>query len=97
MEHLNIEIQLPITIYIDNIGDIYMARNNSKEGATRHVNYRYNYCREVHGKLVELYFVKSEDNEVDILTKNAKKDEHERDSKKLITNIPKELLVVLGF
>ena len=97
MEHLNIEIQLPITIYIDNIGAIYMARNNSKGRATRHVNYRYNYCREVHGKLVELSFVKSEDNEADILTKNATKDEHERHSKKLVTNIPKELLVNLDF
>jgi hypothetical protein len=54
LEHVNIQVELPIKIYIDNIGAIYMARNNAKGGATRHVNYRYNYCREVHGKLISV-------------------------------------------
>ncbi len=75
-DHLNIQVQLPIKIHIDNVGAIFMARNNAKGGATRHVNYRYNYCREVHGKLVETIFIKTHDNEADILTKNATKAEN---------------------
>jgi hypothetical protein len=37
-------------------------------------------------------FVKSEDNEADILTKNPTKVEHEKHSKKLVDKIPEELL-----
>ena len=95
LEHLNVLVELPVKVYIDNIGAIYMARNNAKSGATRHVNYRYNFCREVHGKLIELIFVKSEDNEADIMTKNATKDELQKHAAKLVTNIPKELLINL--
>ena len=39
LEHVGIQVELPTKAYIDNIGAIYMARNNAKGGATRHVNY----------------------------------------------------------
>ncbi len=94
-DHLNIHVQLPIKIHIDNVGAIFMARNNAKGGATRHVNYRYNYSREVHGKLIETVFIKTQDNEADILTKNATKAEFDRHACKLVTTIPKELLANL--
>jgi uncharacterized protein (DUF1697 family) len=58
---------------------------------TRHVNHRYNYCREVHGSLIELIFVRSEENEADILTKNPTKEEHERHAKKWVSKVPNEL------
>ena len=88
LEHMHIYIELPVDIYMDNIGAIYMARNNKGGTGTRHVNIRYNYCREVHGKLIRLIFVKSSENEADILTKNPTKAEHERHSAKLIGMVP---------
>jgi uncharacterized protein (DUF1697 family) len=69
-----------------------MARNNASGPGTRHVNHRYNYCREVHGSLIELIFVRSEENEADILTKNPTKEEHEKHVKKWVSKVPNELL-----
>ena len=94
MESLRIDIKLPVRVYVDNVGAIHMARNNISSTATRHVNYRINFTREVHGRMVELFFVRSEENEADILTKNATAHEHEKHSKKLVGEIPNHLLPV---
>ena len=82
LETLNIMVKLPVKVYIDNMGVIHMARNNISSAATRHVNYRYHYTREVHGRLVKLFYVRSENNESDILTKNAMAQEHAKHSPK---------------
>ena len=71
---------------------IHIARNNTGGVGSRHVNYRYNFCREVHGTLIQLHFVRSEDNEADILTKNPTKAEHEKHATKFVSAIPDYLL-----
>ena len=92
LELMHIPVELPVKIFIDNVGAIYMARNNASGPGTRHVNYRYHYCREVHGSLIELIFVKSEENEADILTKNPTKKEQEKHVGKWVSKVPSELL-----
>jgi len=92
LELIGVQIELPVRIYIDNVGAIYMARNNASGPGTRHVNYRYHYCRELHGTLIELIFVKSEENEADILTKNPTNQEHEKHAVKWVSEVPLELL-----
>ena len=92
MEFIQIQIELPVRIFIDNVGAIYMARNNSGGPGTRHVNYRYHYCREVHGTMVELVFIRSEANEADILTKNPTKQEHDQHASKWVEEVPEEIL-----
>lgn len=77
LEFLHIGVVLPVEVFIDNIGEIFMARNNSGSKNTRHVNMRYFYCQEVHGKMIRLTFVRSEMNEAGILTKNATNTEHQ--------------------
>ena len=58
------------------------------------MNIRIHFVRELHGDgTVELFFVKSEDNEADILTKNATRAEHERHSPKLVEEVPDSLRV----
>ena len=91
LEHIGIKVELPVKIFIDNIGAIYMARNNRSSLATKHINMRYHFCREVHGTLIEFVFVHSEDNEADILTKNATNVEHCRHAPKLVDEVPEEL------
>ena len=49
----------------------------------------------MHSKLVETVFVKTQDNEADILTKNTTKAEFEKHVQKLVVSIPKELLANL--
>ena len=76
---------------MNNIKAIFMARNNSSGTGTRHINMRYHYCREVHGKLINLIFVKSADNEADLMTKNPTSAEHKRHAPKLVTEVPDDL------
>ena len=92
LEHLNIEVELPVKVYVDNVGAIYMTRNNSGNAGTKHVNYRMHFVREVHGRLVELIFVRSEDNEADIMTKNMNQKEQDKHVPKLVSKIPKSLI-----
>ena len=92
LETLGIVVELPINVYMDNIGAIQMARNNQSGTATRHINFRYYYCREVHGTLIRLIFVRSEENESDILTKNSTKQEFEHHAPKLIEEVPLHLI-----
>ena len=44
LELLEIKVQLPIKLFIYNIGAIFMARNNASGPGTRHVNFRYHFC-----------------------------------------------------
>ena len=96
LEHLNIEVELPVKIYVDNIGAIHMARNNCNSKGTRLVNIRYHFCREVHGTLIVLIFVRSEDNEANIMTKNATKAENECCTMILVDEVPDFLINAEG-
>jgi len=91
LESLDIEVRLPMKIYIDNIGAIQMVRNNISNTGTRHMNIKLHFVRDLHGKVVEYEFVRSENNIADILTKNATKAEHERHAPKMIGEVPKVL------
>ena len=73
---------------MDNIGAIQLVRNNVGGAGTRHVNVRYHYVRELHEKVIELVFVRSDQNDSDILTKNPTRVEFERHGKKLVAEVP---------
>ena len=88
---MKIDVELPVDIYIDNIGAIYMAQNNTSGKGTRHVNMRFHYCREVNGTLIWTNFVKSADNEADLMTKNPTKAEHDCYALKLVASVPNTL------
>ena len=91
LEEIGIDVELPIRIHIDNMGAIFMARNNLKSAGTRHVNIRYHFVRELHGDVIEFVYVKSEDNTADILTKNPMAAEHEKHASKLVMEVPESL------
>ena len=48
--------------------------------------------KELHGEVIEMYFVKADDNESDMLTKNATQQEFEKHSPHLVAEEPPELL-----
>jgi len=72
------ELRMPIT-YIplcgDNQGAIFNATNTVTEKCTKHMDIHFHYIREVveQGKVC-LYFVKTDDNPADMLTKNLARD-----------------------
>ena len=75
-------MKTPIPIFVDSTGAIQMVRNNIGTNGVRHVNVRYHYVREFHGEVVVMVCVRLEENEADMMTKNAMKDEFERHSPK---------------
>ena len=69
---MNIEVQLPITVHVDNVGAIWQSNNRTTSDRTKHIDIRTSFVKKYHedGKII-INFVKSEDNEADIITKNT--------------------------
>ena len=69
---MNIEVELPITVYVDNVGPMWLSNNRTTSDRTKHIDIRTSFVKEYQedGKIINK-FVKSEDNEADIFTKNT--------------------------
>ena len=72
LQTMNIEVKLPITVYVDNVGAIWLCNNRTTSNRTKHIDIRTSFVQEYQedGKII-IKFVKSEDNEADIFTKNT--------------------------
>ncbi|KAL7563774.1 hypothetical protein ACA910_020458 [Epithemia clementina (nom. ined.)] len=85
LESMNIELKLPITVYVDNIGAIWLTENQSTSECTKHIDVRTHYVREyIEDGTIKTIFVKSEDNIADIETKNLPTKLQEKHAPKLI-------------
>ena len=69
---MNIEVELPITVYVDNVGAIWLSNNRTTSDRTKDIDIRTSLVKEYQedGKII-IKFVKSEDNEANIFTKNT--------------------------
>ena len=75
LEFLKMKVELPVQIYVDNLGAIYMANNATTSSRTKHVDIRYHYTKNlIDDDIVKIVFVKSADNKSDIYTKNTSQD-----------------------
>jgi hypothetical protein len=71
MKTLGIEMEKPVKVYLDNIGMIFMSKTRSSGDQKKHIDIRHHFVREqIKNGLVEVIFVRSEDNLADIFTKN---------------------------
>ena len=71
LEFADRTIRYTIIVHVDNIGAIYMAKNGSSSNQTKHVNTRYHFVRElIEEGIMKIEFVKLENNNSDIFTKN---------------------------
>jgi hypothetical protein len=92
---MGIMLDSPIVVRVDNIGTIFMGENISISQRTKHVDVRANFVTEmiVEG-IFKVIFVRSENNDADIFTKNLVKDLHQEHARKMIE--PKEELSLIG-
>ena len=75
----------------DNIGALFMSQNASAGVRTRHVDTRYHFIREnVEDGIIKVEFVKSNDNDSDIFTKNVNQETYEWHMKKFLGDIGEE-------
>ena len=74
MSFLGVKFGILITVYCNNFEAIFLAYNAKTGGRTKHVDIHYNYVREfVQNREVQILFVRSENNDIDIFTKNTAK------------------------
>jgi hypothetical protein len=88
LQGMNIEVQLPVKIHVDNVGAIWLANNRNTSERTKHVDIRAHFVREfiVDGR-IEIVFVRSKDNDADMFTKNLKSELYEIHKKKIVWTI----------
>jgi len=77
LKHLQVKIQLPICVHVDNIRAIFLAEKQNCSDRTKHVDTRYHFVRQyIRDGTVLTEFVHSCDNGSDIFTKNMTSEIH---------------------
>jgi hypothetical protein len=72
LDSMGLLLEYPIIIEVDNAGAIYLANNHTTSQRTKHVDTRYHFVRNyIEDGIIKVVFVRSEDNDADIFTKNT--------------------------
>ena len=73
LEFLGAKIDFPMIVRVDNVGAIYLAKNQTTGQQTKHIDICYHFVREfIEDGIIKIIFVKSEENMADIFTKTVK-------------------------
>ena len=82
---MRINVKLPVIVRVDNTGAIFMGNNVSTTSRTKHVDIITKYVQEyIEASILKIIFVRSEDNTLDIMTKNVQGDLQDKHSKELV-------------
>ena len=85
LESMDVKVNYPIIVRVDNVGAIYLANNKTTGDRTKHVDIRYHFVRDyIEEGIVKIIFVKSAENDADIFTKNLSGEAHNTHSNKLV-------------
>ena len=85
LQTMNIEVELPITVHVDNVGAIWLSNNRTTSDRTKHIDIRTSFVKEYQedGKII-IKVVNSEDNEADIFTTTTTNTIFQNHQKKLV-------------
>ena len=62
LQSMETEVTLPITVYVDNIGTIFLVNNHTTCDQMKHMDIHYHFMHEkVEDGMVKIEFIKSED------------------------------------
>ena len=85
LRSMKMQVKMPIVVRVDNVGAIGLSKNLSTSQRTKHIDVRYHFVREfVEEKMIEIVFVRSEENHADIFTKNVSGDVFEKHAKHFV-------------
>ena len=71
LRSMKIMIPLPTKVQVDNVGAIWLANNSSVSERTKHVDLKAHFVIDMmKDQVIEIHFVKSAENDSDIMTKN---------------------------
>ena len=82
---MNVDVETPNTIYVDNVGAIWLSINRTTSERTKHIQIRtaFEKVYQKEGKFL-IKFVKSEENDADINTKNTLNTTFKHISRKIV-------------
>ena len=85
LQTMNVELELPITVHVDNVGAIWLSNNRTTSDRRKHNDIRTSFVKEYQedGKII-IKFMNSKDNEADIFTKNTTNAIFQNHQKKLV-------------
>ena len=73
LEFLRVKIAYPIVVNMDNVGAIYIAKNETMGQRTKQIDIRHHFVHEyIEDRVVKIVFVRSEENVADPFMKNMK-------------------------
>jgi len=79
-------VNLTAIVYEDNLGAIFLCKNQQVSSRTKHIDVRHHYMRDlIDNKRLDIRFIRSEDNSSDICTKNTPREIHEKHTIKIKT------------
>ena len=85
---MEIKVPLPIKVQVDNAGAIWLANNSSVSQRTKHVDLRAHFVRDmIKDQVIEINFVKSAENDSDIMTKNQQGQHYMYANSKLVYTV----------
>ena len=86
---MEIKVQLPIKVQVDNVAAIWLANNSSVSVRTKHVDLRAHFVRDmIKDQVIEINFVKSAENDSsDIMTKNQQGQHYKYAKSKLVYTV----------
>jgi hypothetical protein len=86
---MGVAVKMPVVIFVDNMGAIFMSKNTTSNSRTRHMDVKWRFLNTMtEDGLVELEFVRSENQLADMETKNVSGEIHERHSMEFVTERP---------
>ena len=87
LEFFGFKINFPVKIMVDNKGAIFMTKNSSIK-KTKHIHTRYLFVKEyIENGIVDVEYIKSENNLADPLTKSINKDLFQKHMERIISKI----------
>jgi hypothetical protein len=74
----------PAIIYKDNLGTIFLVKNQQVSSRTKHFDIRHHYMRDLQdNKALDVRFKRPENNSADIMTKNSTTEVHDKHTQKI--------------
>ena len=78
---------MPVIVRVDNLGAIFMSDNISVSKRTKHVDVRYRFVQQIVMEgFIKVIFVRTDENDTDLFTKNLSEDKYKKHADKLIVN-----------
>ena len=76
---------LPIVVNVDNMGTVFMSKNISTTGRSKHIDVRTKYVNKyVEDGVLKIIYVKLEENDADVFTKNFGSELHGKHAMKFV-------------